>query len=107
MGHDPQPRVGQASDQAITVNDRVDVAHHAARTDPGKGTLAGPSDSRVTHHAADNANPAGTSPRPAATNTYRRITPPRGASSERSHHDAAPAVPLQPSRPDANLHRTF
>ncbi len=44
MGHDPQPRVGQASDQAITANDRVDVAHHAARTDPGKGTLAGPSD---------------------------------------------------------------
>ncbi len=33
MGHDPQPRVGQASDQAITVNDQVDVAHHAARTD--------------------------------------------------------------------------
>ena len=67
MGHDPQPRVGQASDQAITVNDRVDVAGHAARTDPGKGTLAGPSDSRVTHHAADDANPAVTSPRPAAT----------------------------------------
>ena len=66
MGHDPQPRVGQGSDQAITVNDRVNVAHHVARTDPGKGTLAGPSDSRVTHHAADNANPAGTSPRPAA-----------------------------------------
>ena len=67
MGHDPQPRVGQASDQAITVNGRVDVAGHAARTDPGKGTLAGPSDSRVTHHAADNADPALASPRPAAT----------------------------------------
>ena len=66
MGHDPQPRVGQASDQAITVNDRVDVAHHAARTDPGKGTLTGPSDSRVTHHAADDADPAVTRPGPAA-----------------------------------------
>jgi len=40
MGHDPQPRVGQASDQAITMSDRVDIAHHAARTDPGKGTLS-------------------------------------------------------------------
>jgi len=67
LGHDPQPRVGQASDQAITVNDRVDVAHHAARTDSGKGTLTGPSDSRVTHHAADNAKPAVTTSRPAAT----------------------------------------
>jgi hypothetical protein len=67
MGHDPQPRVGQASDQAITVNDRVNVAGHAPRTDPGEGTLTVPSDSRVTHHAADDADPAVTSPRPAAT----------------------------------------
>jgi len=97
MGHDPQPRVGQASDQAITVNDRVDVAHHAARTDPGKGTLTGPSDSRVTHHAADNANPAGTSPRPAATNTYRRITPPRGL--HQSDRTTTPRQPYHCSRP--------
>ncbi len=66
-GHDPQSRVGQATDHTITVNDRIDVAHHAARTDPGKGTLAGPSDSRATHHAANNANPAVTNPRPATT----------------------------------------
>ena len=45
MGHDPQPRVGQASDQAIEVSDLVDVVHHAVRTDPGKGTPEGPGDS--------------------------------------------------------------
>ncbi len=73
MGHDPQPRVGQASDQAITMNDRVDVADHAARTDPGKGTPSGPSDSRVTHHAASNANPAAASPRPATTTLNMRF----------------------------------
>jgi hypothetical protein len=66
MGHDPQPRVGQASNQAITVKGRVDVAGHPARTDPGKGTLSGPSDSRVTHYVANNANTAVAGPRPAA-----------------------------------------
>ena len=62
MGHDPQPRVGQASDQAITVSDRVDVAGLPVQTVFGKGTLAGPSDSRVTHQAAGGANPAVTGP---------------------------------------------
>ena len=64
---DPQPRVGQASYQAIGVSDRVGVVNHAMRTNPGKGTPSGPGDSRVTHHAADDANHAAASPRPAST----------------------------------------
>ena len=45
MGHDPLSRVGQASNQAIKMNDRVDAVNHAVRTDPGKGTRKGPTDS--------------------------------------------------------------
>ena len=41
MGHDPQPRVGQASDQAIKVKDRVDVAGHASGQIPGKAPARG------------------------------------------------------------------
>lgn len=50
-GHDPLQRIGQASNQAIEVDDRVDVASHAERTNPGKGTHEGPGDSRVTCYA--------------------------------------------------------
>ena len=73
-GLDPQPRVRQASSQAITVNDRVDVADRPARTNPGKGTLTGPCNSRVTHHAADNANPAVTSHQTSRNDSHRRIS---------------------------------
>jgi hypothetical protein len=57
MGHDPCERVGQASNQAIEVDDRVDVAGHAGRTNPGKGTREGPGDSRVTPSATDDDQP--------------------------------------------------
>ena len=60
---DQQPRVGQASYQAIGVSDRVGVVTYAMRTNPGKGTPSGPGDSRFTHHAADDANHAAASPR--------------------------------------------
>ncbi len=45
MGHDPLSRVGQASNQAIKMNDRVDAVNPAVRTNPGKGTRTGPTDS--------------------------------------------------------------
>ncbi len=49
MGHDPQLRVGQASDQAIEVKNRVDVAGPASGQIPGKAPTQGPSGSRVTY----------------------------------------------------------
>ena len=74
MGHDPHPRVGQASDQAIKVKNRVDVAHHAQWTDPGKGTP--PRAKRFTSHTTRGRRhqPCPASPRPATPETYRRFT---------------------------------
>ncbi len=72
-GHDPQPRAGQASHQAIEVDDRVDVVNHAAQTDPQKGTLAGPGGSGITHHAADDAIPCRSQPQAGHHKTYRRF----------------------------------
>jgi len=74
MGHGPLPRAGQASDQAIKVNDRVDVAHQRSTDRSRQRHPAGPSDSRVTNHAADDANPAVTSPQAGCNNTHRRFT---------------------------------
>jgi hypothetical protein len=63
--HFEDPAVRSAfSYQAIGVSDRVGVVNHEGRTDPGKGTPSGPGDSRVTHHAADDANLVAASPRP-------------------------------------------
>jgi hypothetical protein len=73
MGHDPQPRVGQASDQAIKVNDWAGVAHQRSTDSSRRRHPAGPSDSRVTCYPADDANPAVTSPRPAVTTHLQAI----------------------------------
>ncbi len=83
MGHDPQPRVGQASNQAIKVDDRFDVAGRGARTDPGKGT---PEEGQAVQESRaprqTTSNPVAASPRPATPNTYRRFTWSDGVFSE-------------------------
>jgi len=66
LGHDAQPRFAQACDQAISVDDRIDVARCAGQTNPGKGTRQGPGDPRATPHAASDVKPAAAGPRPAA-----------------------------------------
>ena len=97
MGHDPQPRVGQASDQAIKVKDRVDVAGHASGQIPGKAPRGA---KRFTSHTPRDRRrqlcPA--SPRPATINTYRRFT--RSPSQPLDKHRSVqrPPAPVLPQK---------
>ena len=74
MGHDPQPRVGQASNQAIKVKNRVDVAGHASADRSRERHPFGAK--RFTSHTPRDRRrqPCPASPRPATINTYRRFT---------------------------------
>jgi hypothetical protein len=74
MGHDPQPRVGQASNQAIKVKDRVDVAGHVSGQIPGKAPARGPSDSRVTPTRQTTPTLPG-QPQTSHPKTYRQFSP--------------------------------
>ncbi len=86
MGHDPQPRVGQASNQAIKVKNRVDVAGHVSGQIPGKAPVRGQA-IHESHLRDRQRQPCPASPRPATPNTYRRFTDSRGVSTPA--HDAA------------------
>jgi len=81
MGHDPQTRVEQASDQAIKVKDRVDVAGHASGQIPGKAPARGQAIHESQPHATDDGP---TVPWPAPDpETYRSFNDHRDARGER------------------------
>jgi len=72
MGHDPQPRVGQASNQAIKVKNRVNVAGHASGQIPGKAPARG----QAIHES----------------HTTRQTTPTLPGQPQTSHHQHLQAV---------------
>ena len=73
MGHDPQPRVGQASDQAITVNDRVDVADQRSADRSRQRHPHGAK--RFTSHTprSRRRQPCRDQPQASRNDTYRRF----------------------------------